>query len=77
MGRAVYSRDSLLEWSLSINNNGRRCNYDARKWEVFEKILRMIVLNFFFGIKNDNDVYKEMNYESKLMDYTPNATTKA
>ena len=76
MGRAVHSGDSLLEWSLSIDNNGRRCTYDARKWEIFEEILRMIVFTFF-GIRNDNDVHKEMNYESELMDYTPNATTKA
>ena len=48
MGRAVRSRDSLLEWGLQIDNNGRRCAYDACKWEVFEEVLCMIVFTLFY-----------------------------
>src|SRR4051812_15052556 len=51
-----HSGDILLKWGLSVENNGRRCTYDARKWEVFEEILRMIVLTFvFFGIRDNDD----------------------
>jgi len=41
MRRTIFSRDSLLKWSLSPRKFKSGCTHDADQWKIPEKVLFM------------------------------------